>query len=45
MDIVKEVFWELLGDLATPALFVLGFVGLAVISCVVLFWLEKKRNT
>ena len=44
MDIVKEVFWALLADLATPALFVLGFIGLAVISCVCLVWLEKKRH-
>lgn len=44
MDIVKEVFWELLGDMAVPALFVLGFIGLAALSCVLLYWLEKKRS-
>lgn len=44
MEIVQEVFWELLGDLVTPALFVAGFIGLAVVSCVVLMKLEKKRS-
>ncbi|MGO4999571.1 TIGR02808 family protein [Oceanisphaera sp. W20_SRM_FM3] len=43
MDILKDVFWELLGDLAMPTLFVLGFISLALVSCVLLFWLEKKR--
>lgn len=44
MNIVKEVFWELLGDLTVPALFVAGFVGLAIVSCVILMKLENKRR-
>ena len=44
MEVLQRVFWDLLGDLAVPALFVAGFIGLALLSCVLLYWLEKKRD-
>lgn len=45
MKIVQEMFWDLLGELAIPALLALGFIVFALLSCFLLIKIEKKRRS
>lgn len=44
MSTLEKLIWNVLGYTAMPVIFLIGFVGVSVFTCLILLWLENGRH-
>ncbi|GAA3528020.1 TIGR02808 family protein [Zobellella aerophila] len=45
MSALEKLIWNVLGYAAMPVIFLIGFIGVAVFTCLVLLWLDTSKQT
>ncbi|WP_232818191.1 TIGR02808 family protein [Zobellella maritima] len=44
MSTLEKLIWNVLGYAAMPVIFLIGFIGVAVFTCLVLLWLDTGKQ-
>ncbi|PSJ48054.1 TIGR02808 family protein [Zobellella endophytica] len=44
MSALEKLIWNVLGYTAMPLIFLIGFIGVSVFTCLVLMWMDKNKG-
>ncbi|WP_445398251.1 TIGR02808 family protein [Zobellella sp. An-6] len=44
MSALEKLIWNVLGYTAMPLIFLTGFIGVSVVTCLILLWMDKRKG-